>query len=409
MKYVADYAHENGFSIGIYSDGGDTTCGWYDDEYTTDKHVGLYGHEKEDLERYLGDWGYDFIKVDWCGGSSLGLDIQEQYTKVGNIISDIENKTGKDKIFNVCCWHFPGEWVTKVADSWRIYGDIAASFDSILLQIDTAKSITQYTSPGHVNDLDMLQIGNGMSYEEDKTHFSMWCMLSAPLLIGCDVGSISDEALSVLSNKEIIALDQDENCLSAKMVYEDTEKGYEIWVKTLGGENEGYKAVAVLNRSAKDITVDLDFSSIGLNGVEAARDLWAHRDMPVTNGVISLSIPSHGTSVLKVKKNADFNDKFTLISNISETENTVDVTLQGETDWVIFDGGESKTGKSVIETSGEVNKASSKYTFNWSNGEKAVSGSTNNGVTADSDFTVSLPAKRSGAVAKLYFSGNGMT
>jgi hypothetical protein len=253
----------------------------------------------------------------------------------------------------------------------------------------------------------MLQIGNGMSYEEDKTHFSMWCMLSAPLLIGCDVGSISDEAMSVISNKEIIALDQDEACLSAKMVYEDTEKGYEIWVKDLGGANESYKAVAVLNRSANDITVDLDFSSIGLNGVEAARDLWAHQDKPVTNGVLSLSIPSHGTSVLKVKANADFNDNFTLISNISKAENTVDITSQGETDWLVFDSGESKTGKGFIETSGAVNEASSQYIFNWSDGEKTVSGSTCNGVSAGSDFTVSLPVKHSESVAKLYFSGSG--
>ncbi|MDD4124638.1 MAG: glycoside hydrolase family 27 protein, partial [Eubacteriales bacterium] len=407
MKYIADYAHENGLYAGIYSDGGDTTCGWNDDMYTTDKHVGLYGFEREDLERYLGEWGYDFIKVDWCGGSSLNLNVQDQYTKIGDIISEIEEKYGQDKIYNICCWHFPGEWVTKVADSWRIYGDIAPSFDSILLQIDTVKAITKHTSPGHVNDLDMLQVGNGMSYEEDKTHFSMWCMMSAPLLIGCDVGSISDDALSVLSNKEIIALNQDEACLSAVMVYENIESGYEIWVKSLGTQNDGCKAVAVLNKSDSDLTLDLDFSSIGINGVSAARDLWEHRDIPVINGTLTISVPAHGTDVYKVKGNADFDDGFTFIGNIYETESDIDITASGETDWIIFENAENKINKDYIGSNCKGNAAASDYTFSWTDGENTLSGSTQKGITADEDFIITLPVSRIANTVKLFFSGEG--
>ncbi len=407
MKYIADYAHSKGLYAGIYSDAGDTTCGWRDDEYTTDKHVGLYGHEQADLERYLGEWGFDFIKVDWCGGSSLGLDTKDQYTKIGNIIKEIEEKYNKNKIYNICCWHFPGDWVTKTADSWRIYGDIAPNFDSILLQIDAVKNITQYTSPGHVNDLDMLQVGNGMNYEEDKSHFSMWCMMSAPLLIGCDVGSISDNALEILSNKEMIEINQDPACLSAVMVYEDKNAGYEIWVKQLYSEGESAKAVAVLNRSGRDISITIDFASLGINGVSSARDLWEHRDLPVFEDKLEIFVPSHGTDVYKVKGNTEFEGDYTLSGYIDKTESEVDLSAEGDINWFVFGNSERKKGQKAVENEIGSTLYESPFTFSWTDGDSISSGSTRKGITVKAGSTVTLPVSPMTRRAKLFFSAEG--
>lgn len=213
MKALADTLHDMGFYAGIYTDAGASTCGWESDNEKNNDDVGLYGHDEEDLRRYLIEWGYDFIKVDWCGGRRQNLSKQQRYTTIGNIVKEIEKETGDDKIYNVCCWSFPGEWVTDVADSWRTGGDIFNNFGAVLEQLDNIKSLAKYNTPGHVNDLDMMQVGNGMTYEEDKSHFSMWCMMSTPLMLGMDLNSISDETLSIISNAELIAINQDPACI----------------------------------------------------------------------------------------------------------------------------------------------------------------------------------------------------
>ena len=187
MKALSTKIHSMGLKAGIYSDAGANTCAaLYSGEGQNTK-VGLYGYEKKDLERYLIDWDYDFIKVDWCGGSELKLSQKTAYTKIGNIVKDIEKKTGKDKIYNVCSWAFPGEWVVNVADSWRTGADITNTYESVIYQVNKIRDLAKYNGPGHINDLDMLQVGNGMSYEEDKTHFAMWCMMSTPLMLGMDL------------------------------------------------------------------------------------------------------------------------------------------------------------------------------------------------------------------------------
>lgn len=142
--------------------------------------------------------GYDFIKVDWCGGLRLGLDEQTRYTEVGNIIEKIREEKNSDIIYNVCRWKFFREWVVDVDDSWRVSGDISLNFDSILRQDDAVKTLEKYHGPGHVNDLDMLQVGRRLTYEEDKTHFAMWCMMSTPLMLGNDLTTISEETLSII-------------------------------------------------------------------------------------------------------------------------------------------------------------------------------------------------------------------
>ena len=294
MKALAEKIHSMDLKAGIYSDAGANTCAaLYSGEGQNTK-VGLYGYERKDLERYLIDWDYDFIKVDWCGGTELKLDQKTAYTKIGNIVKDIEEVTGKDKIYNVCSWAFPGEWVVNVADSWRTGADITNTYESVIYQVNKIRDLAKYNGPGHVNDLDMLQVGNGMSYEEDKTHFAMWCMMSTPLMLGMDLNSISEETLSIISNKELIDINQDVACIQAVPV--KTYGGVEVWAKDLGSANSGKKAFAFLNDTNSEKTVTIVFSEVGLENVEVVRDAWAHEDVAV-DGKITVTIPSHGTLV----------------------------------------------------------------------------------------------------------------
>lgn len=285
VKLLADYAHERGLKAGIYAEGGDKTCGfYYDDEGKYGENVGLYGYEEQDLKLFLEEWGFDFIKVDWCGGIRLGLDEETQYTKIGKMIDDIRHRTGRRIVYNVCRWQFPGAWVVKIADSWRTGADIRPDFESILYQIDSIKPLARYCGPGHVNDLDMMQIGNGMSMEEEKTHFTMWCMMSAPLILGCDLTRMSEGSLNIVKNREMIAVDQDAACLQAYPVKEfyaeDGTLAGEIWIKDLGQKTSDKKAVVFLNRSRKPLFMELNWPEAGLAGkILGIRDLWAHRDI----------------------------------------------------------------------------------------------------------------------------------
>ena len=195
IKVIADYAHSLGLNAGIYSEGGDKTCGYYyDNEGKNGENVGLYGFEERDLNMFLREFGFDFIKVDWCGGLRMGLSEEAQYTKIANIIENIRRETGRCIVYNICRWQFPGAWATKIADSWRTGADIAPNFNSVLHQLDVIKPLARYCCPGHVNDLDMMQIGNGMPLEDEKTHFAMWCMMSTPLMIGCDLTKINENS-----------------------------------------------------------------------------------------------------------------------------------------------------------------------------------------------------------------------
>jgi hypothetical protein len=150
-----------------------------------------------------------------------------------------------------------------VADSWRTGGDIFNNFGAVLEQLDNIKSLAKYNGPGHVNDLDMMQVGNGMTYEEDKSHFSMWCMMSTPLMLGMDLNSISEETLSIISNAELIALDQDPACIQAT-VAKTYGNNVEAWTKDLGSAGSGTKAIALLNRSSSEQTITISFEELGL-------------------------------------------------------------------------------------------------------------------------------------------------
>ena len=306
IKVIADYAHSLGLKAGIYSEGGKNTCAYYwDNEGENGVDVGLYGYEEQDLKMFLEECGFDFIKVDWCGGQKLGLDEEQQYTKIAKIIDEIRKRTGRCIVFNICRWQFPGEWATKIADSWRTGADIRPTFESVVYQLDNIRSLARYTSPGHVNDLDMMQLGNGLNYEEEKSHFAMWCMMSTPLMIGCDLTVIPESTLGILKNEELIALNQDPACLQAYVAKEirnaDGVVVGEVWIKNLGCDNSCEKAVAFFNRSEADVNFTITLSEIGLAGeVETIRELWKHKNISLDE-MLNVTVEKHATKVYRIK------------------------------------------------------------------------------------------------------------
>ena len=297
MKAVADYIHSKGLKAGIYSDAGINTCASCWDKDTIGVGMGLYGHDEKDLMLMLNEWNYDFIKIDWCGGDWLGLDEQTRYTELGRLIREIR----PDVVYNICRWQFPGEWAIQVADSWRISGDINNTYESILKIIDINADLWRYSSPGHVNDMDMLQVGRGMSYEEDKTHFTMWCIMNSPLLAGNDLRDLSAETLEILTNKELIALNQDPLVYQARRLIDNGD--LEVWAKPLVSTTGGQVAVTLLNRSEMNDTIGFSLDSVGINASKGytMRDLWEKKDYEISkNEKVNSIVPAHGVVVLKI-------------------------------------------------------------------------------------------------------------
>jgi hypothetical protein len=292
MKNLAAYIHGKGLKAGIYTDAGSNTCGSIYDDDKNGIGVGIFGHIEQDCKTFFEDWGYDFLKVDWCGGERQKLDEQTEYTKIAKAVK----ATNPAIVFNVCRWQFPGEWVMEIADSWRISGDIRENFNSILRIIDLNTGLYKYASAGHYNDMDMLQVGRGMTYEEDKTHFSMWCMLNSPLLAGNDLRSLSKETLEILTNREVIALNQDALFTQAQKIY--SENGVDVWEKPLA---DGSKAIAIMNRENKETDFTLVSKNLNIDKKSKIRDLWQHKDLGEAGKERRFTLAPHGIVVLKVE------------------------------------------------------------------------------------------------------------
>ncbi|HZK07189.1 MAG TPA: glycoside hydrolase family 27 protein [Bacteroidales bacterium] len=294
MKSLADYIHSKNLKAGIYSDAGRNTCGSIWDDDKNGIGVGLYGYLEQDCHLFFNKWGFDFLKVDWCGAEQMKLDEETEYVRIIDHVKSLDSNI----VFNVCRWQFPGEWVTKKADSWRISGDIDASFSSILHIIDLNVELYKYASAGHYNDMDMLQVGRGMSYDEDKTHFSMWCMLNSPLLAGNDLRSMSAETIEILTNQELIALSQDIGYRQATRIF--SQDNLEIWLKPLGVDGKS-KAVALMNRGEQEIDFYLSPEMIGVETHCQLRDLWLHENLGKIGEGRQFTIPAHGVVVLKTE------------------------------------------------------------------------------------------------------------
>lgn len=298
MKALADYIHGKGLKPGIYSEGGKNTCG---SVYDNDAHgigVGLFGHEEQDLQQMLVEWGYDFIKVDWCGGLREKLSDQEQYTKISQIIRRLKPSA----TFNVCRWQYPGDWVKDIADSWRISGDIEPTFESVMHIVDLCEPLWKHSGPGGFNDMDMLQVGRGMTETEDRTHFTMWCMMNSPLLAGNDLRAMTPETIAILTHPELIALNQDPLAYQARRLRDDGNA--ELWAKPLGTIDGGNIAVTLLNRDSQETSISFNLAEIGIVAAEgySVRDLWQRQDIDTASKLErrSFTVPAHGAVVLRI-------------------------------------------------------------------------------------------------------------
>lgn len=305
---LVEYIHSKGLKAGIYSDAGRNTCASYFGGDQSGIGVGLYGHDQQDMDLFFKTLKFDFIKVDYCGAepgyNSEGLDLPEE-NRYREIYQAIVNTGRQDVRLNVCRWAFPGTWVHDIATSWRTTGDINMSWGSVRNIIKENLYLSAFATEGKFNDMDMLEVGRGLSTEEDNTHFAMWCMLSSPLLIGCDMTKIPATTLALLKNTDLIALNQDPLALQAQVV-KRTDGAYLLVkdTKTLHGNT---RACAVYNPTDATVTFTFDFLDLDLGGKVKMRDLCEQKDLGEFAGNYTVTVPAHGTRVygLEAEKRYD--------------------------------------------------------------------------------------------------------
>jgi alpha-galactosidase len=288
MKALADYVHSKGLKIGIYSSPGPNTCAGYE---------GSYGHELQDARTYAA-WGIDYLKYDWCGAGNIykDEDMQAVYQKMGDALRSV----GRPIVFSLCQYGRSDVWKWGPdvgGNSWRTTGDIRDSWDSMTKIGFNQNELAAYAGPGHWNDPDMLEIGNGhMTDTEYQTHMSLWSMLAAPLLAGNDLQNQTKETLAILTNRDVIAIDQDAAGKQGKRLSQSGES--EIWIRDL---SNGDKAVAFFNRGGQTADITVKWSDAGLKSApKKARDLWLHRDVKLKGDDYKASVPSHGVVMLRV-------------------------------------------------------------------------------------------------------------
>jgi alpha-galactosidase len=285
MKALADYVHSKGLKFGIYSSPGPRTCAGY---------PASYGHEAQDAKTFAA-WGVDYLKYDWCSAGTIYTNEQQPvYQKMGDALQ----ATGRPIVYSLSIGMLSAaQWAPPAgANLWRTTADIRDAWESMVYNVETQVPTAQYARPGHWNDPDMLEIGNGhMTDDEYRTHMSLWALVAAPLLAGNDIRTMSPVTKSILLNKEVIAVDQDPLGKQASPV----KKGdLETWVKPL---SDGSVAVGVVNFGSSAVQATVSADDLQLTGkVKTARDLWTHKGVKFTDGKYSASVPSHGVLMLKV-------------------------------------------------------------------------------------------------------------
>ncbi len=306
MKALVDYVHSKGLKFGLYNCAGTKTCAGY---------PGTRGYEYQDA-RFYASLGIDYLKFDWC--YSDGLNAKEAYRTMSKALKT----AGRPIVFSLCEWgtHDPWQWAAPVGHLWRTTGDISNLFDGILDHgtwqqqgimriVDSQDSIRKYAGPGHWNDPDMLEVGNGLTDAENRAHFSIWCMLAAPLMAGNDLRKMSDETKNVLTNKDVVAIDQDSLGIEA-LKYSDKDS-LEIWCKPL---TNGNWAVCFLNRSSQPKQIEFNWQNEIVNDTLSKRelnantetyhlkDLWLKKDLGNTKKPLKTNIASHDVLVLRLSK-----------------------------------------------------------------------------------------------------------
>jgi len=303
MQAIADYIHGLGLKAGIYTDAGKDGCGYY---YPTGRPAapgsGSEGHYDQDFLQFS-KWGFDFVKVDWCGGNSEGLDSKTAYTAISNSIQKATAQTGRPMVFSVCNWgnQSPWNWAPSISTMWRTSGDIiyyggTADMNRVLPNFDSALHPTAQ-SLGHYNDPDMLIVGmKGFSLAQNRTHMALWAISGAPLLAGNNLESMSADTKSVLTNSDVLAIDQDPLAKQGTKVADTS--GLQVYSRVLSGTNR--RAVLLLNRTTSAATITARFADIGLGATATVRDVWAGTDLGSKTTSYAVSVPTYDSVLLIV-------------------------------------------------------------------------------------------------------------
>jgi len=286
MKGLADYVHSKGLKVGIYYSPGPKTCEGFE---------GSFGHEEQDARMY-GEWGIDYLKYDYC---SFQGDVDAQIAAYRKMHEGLL-KTGRPIVFSLCQYGMDRVWAWGPGvggNLWRTTEDISDDYVSMAYIGFGQEGLDRFAGPGHWNDPDMLEIGNGkMNHDEYLTHMSLWCMLAAPLLAGNDLSKMTAETLDILTNPEVVAVDQDQAGIQGYPVAQ--EGPLEVWVKPLW---DGGKAVGLFNRGESAMPVTAHFRDIGIGDQASVRDLWAKRDLGVVRDRFTAVVPKHGVVLVKVR------------------------------------------------------------------------------------------------------------
>ncbi len=297
MKALADFVHSKGLKLGIYSSPGAKTCA---------KYEGSLGHELQDAQTYAA-WGIDYLKYDLCG---LRVEMKaaanpeaahkimvDAYIKM----RDALKSTGRPIVYSLCQYGDDAvwEWGPEVGGNlWRTTGDINDHY-SRMAEIGFGQAgLARFAGPGHWNDPDMLEVGNGgMNTEEYRTHMSLWAILAAPLLSGNDLSKMTPETVALLTNKDVIAVDQDAAGKQGDRVW--VQGPIEVWSRTLA---DGSKAIGIFNRHPSPLPAEVDFRKLGFSEPVKARDIWEKKDMGTVSGPMAVKIPGHGVLFLRVSQ-----------------------------------------------------------------------------------------------------------
>ncbi|WP_293306090.1 glycoside hydrolase family 27 protein [Pedobacter sp. UBA5917] len=303
MKALADYIHSKGLKAGIYTNIGEKA------NYETLASGGFY---ESDMQQFA-DWGYDFVKVDV---NFAPVRTAEAYSKEFEAVAKAILKTGRPMVFSICnqggreYW----TWAPKLGNSWRVGPDIdhtpkqKSQWEGVMYELGLSAAHPDIAGPGHWNDADMMLVGVGddggrltvMNDEESKSHFSLWCMIASPLMLGNDLRSMHKGTLDILKNTELIAINQDVLGYQGRIAYE-VSSGLEVWQKKIKQDGISKTAICMLNRTDKTEKITLDLDKIGIKGRHKLRDLWLHKDLGKVNRIYKRLVPSHGVAMLFIE------------------------------------------------------------------------------------------------------------
>jgi alpha-galactosidase len=353
IKALADYVHAKGLKFGLYTSAGTKTC-------NKAGFPGGLGHEQQDANLFA-SWGVDYLKYDNC--NNQGVDAQQRYTAMRDALA----KSGRPIVYSICEWgqSKPWTWAAPVGNLWRTTGDISDKWSSMIGKAQANRGLAQYAGPGHWNDPDMLEVGNGgMTPAEYRTHFSLWAMMAAPLLIGSDLRKVSDDNFAILKNTDVIALDQD--TLGKQATVLSANGGLVVYSKVLAN---GDRAVALSNETGATATIATTAAATGIGGAPSytLKDLWS-KATRTTTGAISASVPSHATVLYRVSESSGGATRYEAEAATLSAGGTVDANHAGYSG-TGFANGANAVG-SYVEW--KLSGPASSLTFGYANGTAAA-------------------------------------